>query len=159
VAGEPASGDRFLFRGLAPFVADDRLRLLIVPSDLGRIVFNTPGPGALDAPAAASPTSEPLPVPAALDPLGVPDSSSLAPLSSEVVIADVAPPSPVSVIDGVGTSATPSTPAAQYVEPGGDFGTRAATAFVLAVGLGAFTVMQRGGSARLRPAQLRWRTR
>ena len=158
VVAEPTpDGARFLFRGLAALVAGGELRLLIAPGGPGRFVFGAPGAGALDVSATSRPSpgavdvpvpdqgggfEEPAP-PFAVAP--VPDGAALAPVSPRAARAPSSGPS------------SSFTPAGRFEPPASDHSTRLATAAVLVVALGAFTAVQRGGTTRLRPAQVGWR--
>ena len=156
VAAETASGDRFLFRGLAPLASGGELRVLIVPTGTGRHVFSVPSAAALDV----APSSPSDPAPAPLDePLGSESAAPVPPLSADIVVAEAVPPAPAArAVEGPAIEDFP-VPASEFELPAGDFGARVAVALVLGVALCAFTVLQRGSGSRLRPAQLRWRGR
>jgi hypothetical protein len=153
VPAEPASGDRYLFPGVQRLAAGGELRVLIVPGGVGRHVFGAPGLGAIDA----APSSAPPPAAPLDEPLASALSTPVAPLSNDIVVSDVVAPAVTTPAMTPGVDTDASVPVSQYELPAGDFGSRAATAVVLALILGGFTVLQRGSSARLRPAQVRWR--
>jgi hypothetical protein len=154
VAAETASGDRFIFRNVAPLASGDELRLLIVPTGSGRHVFSVPSAPALDV----APSSLADPAPAPLDePASSESGVPVPPLSADIIVSETVPPAPALAAPDDGSSDPAASIGPEFELPAGDFGTRVATALVLAVALCAFTVMQRSSGTRLRPAQLRWR--
>jgi hypothetical protein len=155
VTAEVLGGNRFVFRDVDRLAQGVTVRLLIVPGGVGRIVFNRPGAAALDTGSPSTPSTAPavdVPTPAA----SFDEDVALTPVSP---VPDSATVGAVP-LDPTATAPARSAPVAagpQFEPAADDFGTRLATAAVLTLLLCAFTVMQRGGNTRLRPARVRWR--
>ena len=160
VAGEvTADGARVVFAGLAGFVdGSDELRALVVPGGPGRHVFAAPGEGALVVSPARAPAPAPAPSTAAATPSPVlEEPASFLPFPTLTPTpADVGAPPAHGASAGPVDDAQPAGTFSPFVPPADDAATRALTALVLGVVLGAFTVMQRGTTSRLRPARVGW---
>lgn len=142
---------------LSALADEEHVRILLVPTQPGRIVLDgakaTLSVTSTHQSAAPAPTStahEPEP------PVGAAATSGgpIAPPAPEVAAPeDEAPPM---------TSAIASSPAAsfpRFTPRPDDGGTRLLVALILTLALGAFTVLNRSGTARLRPSVLRWPAR
>jgi hypothetical protein len=152
-----ADGARIVFTGLSPLAAAGELRLLVVPGGPGRFVLAAPGEGALVV--TTTPAAEPgpalsLPTPAEEGAASVLPFPTLTPAPGDAGagLSDAVAAASAPLSSGSGRTFSSFRP------PGDDGTSKVLTAIVLAVLLGAFTVMQRGATSRLRPATVRWRS-
>ena len=157
VAAEPGDDpSTIVLRGLAAAVRDGHLRVLLVPQGPGRTVLDaaTSGLHVTTAPAPAQVPPEPVPAPVTAAPAR-PAHATAAP---SVAPAPVAPAAPVVVAP---TPAAPVRPIAAAAPPRfsrpDDFGARVWTAAILGTVLGAFVLLHRGSTTRLRSATVSWR--
>lgn len=162
---EPADDGQMLVARVGTATGHEDVRFLLVPDGLGRVVLDgngarlRPGPapaGPLDPghTATPSPPSGPAPpTPGAgpsVEPARTAPTVPVQPAPSPT--AGVAPPP--SAAAGAGSPF--AAPAAGYRPPASDASSRAVTAAIVALALGAFTAMNRGGTSRLRPATVPW---
>lgn len=164
LAAEP-EGDDLLVMRLDASSGDD-VRVLLVPDGPARIVLDGDGsllrPGQTAAPPADSGTvAAPPPPPGADRPPAAagPGPTADMPRTSPAPPPQAAPPPAPDAAPppaGAGSGSSIAAPVAGYRPPASDASARAVTAALVGVALGAFTLMNRGGTSRLRPATVPW---
>lgn len=152
--------DNLVIDDLADLRDGQHLRILLVPAQPGRIVLDGASAVLATAPPSATPTTAPAvtsqPAATPLEPVGtagaaLSDGTSLQPTGSSTGL----PSRPGKPEVAVSAAAPASFPG--FSPRPDDHGLRLVVATTLTVALGAFTVLNRGGAARLRPSALPWR--
>jgi hypothetical protein len=134
----------------------DHVRVLLVPARAGRIVLDganavlRPTPAEESPPATAVAVDEQPAVAVSRSP--VPETSAPPiPVDASATPREDRRPDPHTVTEPVQASVRP-----RFVPPAGDSAAKLITALVIGAALAAFTALNRGGAARLRPSVVAW---